>query len=90
MISDDGKRMEVYFLRAGRCVSHIFPRGGVQGRGVVRDFFLAPEISAMAAVQKFAKHFGKLMVFQDEGDVGGAFALLLLCFCFGVTPIGAL
>ena len=30
------------------------------------------------------------MVFQDEGDVGGAFALLLLCFCFGVTPIGAL
>ena len=45
---------------------------------------------SIEAVRKFAKHFGKLMVFQDEGDVGGAFALLLLCFCFGVTPIGAL
>ena len=36
------------------------------------------------------KIFGKLTVFQDEGDVGGAVALLLLCCCFGVTPIGAL
>ena len=44
----------------------------------------------MQAVRKFSKNFGKLMVFQDEGDVGGAFALLLLCCCFGVTPIGAL
>ena len=42
------------------------------------------------AVRKFAKKIVKLMVFQDEGDVGGAFALLLLCCCFGVTPIGAL
>ena len=56
----DGKRMEVYFLRAGRFLSLIFPRGGVQGRGVVRDFFLVREISADAAVRKFAKHFGKL------------------------------
>ena len=52
--------MEVYFLRAGRCISLIFLRGGVQGRGGVRDFFLAPKISTMAAVHKFAKHFGKL------------------------------
>ena len=35
---DDGKRMEVYFLRLGRFISFIFLRGGVQGRGVVRRF----------------------------------------------------
>ena len=56
----DGKRREVYFLRAGRCVSLIFLRGGVQGRGVVRDRNLVREISGGAAVRKFAEHFGKL------------------------------
>ena len=38
----------------------VLPRGGVQGRGGVRDFFLVREISGGAAVRKFAKHFGKL------------------------------
>ena len=36
----------------------------------MRDSNLVREILPMAAVHKFAKHFGKLMVFQDEGDVG--------------------
>ena len=81
--------MEVYFLRAGRCVTILYLRGGVQGRGVVRDRELDLGF-CIQAVRKFAKTFVKLMVFQDEGDVGGAFALLLLCCCFGVTPIGAL
>ena len=67
----------------------LYLRGGVQGRGVVRDREVSTEV-CIQAVRKFSKNFGKLMVFQDEGDVGGAFALLLLCCCFGVTPIGAL
>ena len=62
-------------------------RGPGEGSGA--GFFSSSEVCIQAA-RKFSKHFGKLMVFQDEGDVGGAFALLLLCCCFGVTPIGAL
>ena len=60
-----------------------FPFRVKRGSEVAVDFLFE-------AVRKFSKNFGKLMVFQDEGDVGGAFALLLLCCCFGVTPIGAL
>ena len=66
-------------------VSHLYFRGEGSGAGSRSSTkFCIP------AVRKFSKNFGKLMVFQDEGDVGGAFALLLLCCCFGVTPIGAL
>ena len=51
--------MEVYFQCDGRYVIPKYCRGGVQGRGGVRRFFLVREIS-IEAVPKFAEHFGKL------------------------------
>ena len=49
--SDDGKRMEVYFLRAGRCVTILYLRGGVQGRGVVRDSEVSTEVLHSSGAQ---------------------------------------
>ena len=70
--------MEVYFLRAGRCVMFLYFRGVELEEGGGCGIAKLAGKGTESAVRKFAKKFGKLHCAQDEGDVGLCVAV---CAC---------
>ena len=66
----NGAQMTGSAWKCTSCVLDVLFHLYFQGEGSRGGEWFGIFFSTLLLLRKFAKHFGKLMVFQDEGDVG--------------------